>query len=374
MLTLLGYVFKNLGRQKLRTALAALGVTLGVWLVVVFSAVSAGALQTAQAMLTEFGEDFHCYKAGVADQFLSSLPETETRENLRAVPGVAETSSVLVWFSLAPPASFVYLIGLHPDEFALKSLTDRGDGVFSSPDASEALLGAQLAERLGLEKGDDLEMEGVTLKVAGTFVTGKVLFDNAAVLPLARMQADFRGGEDVANFLAVRIRDGESPADVADEIESRHPAITVVRTLEELSKVDQGLDKMKVWSLVISVVATVIGWLFVMLAMVMAVFERTREVGILRSVGWPKSKIVLIVLIEAVFLSILGVVVGIPTGILGVKLISVVTDLGSYIEPSYEMALYLKALIVALAAAVIGGIYPAWRASRLHPVEAIRHE
>ena len=369
MLTLFGYVLKNLARQKLRTLLAATGVMLGVWLVVVFSAVSAGAMRMAEDMLTEFGEDFHCYKAGVADPFLSTLNESEVRELLRGSPDVADTSSVLMWFATLPGARFIFLVGLSDEEFALKSLTEerfRG--------RESILLGKRLAERLELSVGDSLEIEGFAYEIAGTFVTGKPLYDNAAVLPLVTMQERFRGEADVANFLAVKVADGADPAEVADAVEKANPGISVVRTLEDLSKVDQGLERMQMWSLVISVVATIIGLLFVMLAMVMVVFERVREVGILRAVGWTQGRIVLIVLIEAMLLSIVGVTVGIPTGLLGVELISWLTDLGTFIEPEYELTLYLKALMVALLAAGIGGIYPAWRAARLRPVEAIRHE
>ena len=79
-------------------------------------------------------------------------------------------------------------------------------------------------------------------------------------------------------------------------------------------------------------------------------------------------------LIEAVALSLVGAVVGIPTGLAGVEVIAWLTELGSYIEPTYEAPLFLKAFGVAILAAVVGGIYPAWRAARLRPVEALRHE
>lgn len=374
MLTLFGYVFKNLGRQKLRTALAALGVMLGVWMVVVFAAISAGALKTVEAMLTEFGEDFHCYKAGVADQFLSALPESETRKNIRSVPGVKDTASVTTWLSRTPEVPWLFLFGLRPDEFAAQQILSRGGGSFSAVDAREVVLGKRLAERLKLGKGDTLNLQGNELRVVGIFVTGKPLYDNAAVVPLKTVQEDFRGGSDTATLIAVRVVDGASPKEVADEVERRFPEVSAVRTMEELSKVDQGLEKMKLWSVVITVVATCLGLLFVLLAMVMSVFERTREVGILRAVGWRKRKIVLTVLIEAVFLAVIGVLAGIPTGVAGVELIAALSDLSSFVKPSYEPALYLRALLVALGAAAIGGIYPAWRASKLHPVEAIRHE
>ncbi|MEN8152348.1 MAG: ABC transporter permease, partial [Planctomycetota bacterium] len=142
MLTLFGYVLKNLGRQKLRTALAAVGMMVGVWLVVIFSAISAGAIQTVESMLTAFGEDFHCYKAGVADMALSILPEKETREALQAVDGVKETSSVAGWVANTPDSSFmIYVIGLRPGEFALKKILENGHGGFSGPDVHEAVIG-----------------------------------------------------------------------------------------------------------------------------------------------------------------------------------------------------------------------------------------
>ncbi len=374
MLTLFGYALKNLGRQKLRTFLSALGVMLGVWLVVVFSAVSGGILNTVSGMLSQFGEDFHCYKAGVADQFLSSVEESRTRKRLRALPGVRETASVLTWFTRIPPTDFVVLIGLRPGEFALESLLSGGRGGFSGPEADEAIVGEEIARRLKLDVGGKITLEGVEFRVTGTFATGSPLFDNAVVLPLERMQAVFRGGGDIANYIAVKVARGRDAREVARSVEKAMPDLSTVASLEELPKVDQGLRKMRMWSLVITVTATVIGWLFVMLAMVMSVFERTREVGILRAVGWTQRNIVLLVLLEAVFLALLGVAAGIPTGLLGVEVISRITDLSIYIAPSFGGAIYLKAFLVALLAAATGGIYPAWRAARLRPVEAIRHE
>ena len=374
MLTLFGYVLKNLGRQKLRTALSILGVMLGVWLVVVFAALSAGMLRTAESMLTEFGEDFHCYKAGVADQFLSTLPETATREALAGTEGVAATSSVLIWFARIPPADFALLLGLRAGEFALRTLVPAGAPAFSGPDAEEVLLGGAILERLGKSVGDELPLEGGTYRITGTFRTGKPFYDNAVVLPLARMQAVLRGGADIANFIAVRVEAGADRAAVAKRVEATVDGVATVSTLEELSKVDQGLEKMQIVSVVITVVATALGLLFVLLSMLTSVLERVREVGILRAVGWTKRRIVAVVFLEALAFSAAGVALGIPTGILGVEIIGTLTEIKSYIRPTYEISLYLRALVVALLAAGVGGMYPAWRAARLLPVEAIRHE
>ncbi|MHC4470995.1 MAG: ABC transporter permease [Planctomycetota bacterium] len=373
MLTLVGYVLKNLGRQKLRTALSIFGVMLGVWLVVIFSAISAGALRTQQAMLTQFGEDFHCYKAAVADQFLSTLPESETREALRSVSGVADTASVLIWFTRHPSIWFVPLFGLRPDEFAVERLMMSGTGEFSGPDAHEAIVGTTFLKSAKLDVGDELTMQGVTLRIVGSYVTGQPLYDSAVVVPITKMKL-FRDGENLATFIAVRVEPGASPKEVADRIEERYPELSTVRTLEELSKVDQGIEKMKMWSFLISAGATGIGWLFVMLAMIMSVYERTRELGILRAVGLKQRQIVKVIFLESLVLTVLGALIGIPSGLAIVELMAWATDLSNYIEPAYELALYSRAFLVAFLAATIGGIYPAWRAARLRPVEALRHE
>jgi putative ABC transport system permease protein len=310
----------------------------------------------------------------VADQFLSALPESSTREALRDFEGVRDTSSVLIWFARIPPADFALLLGLRPGEFALDSVLEDGQAGFSSPDAEEVLLGGAILERLGKRVGDEIPLEGGSYRIVGTFRRGKPFYDNAVVLPLARMQEVFRGGADIANFVAVRVAPGFDRREVAARVEERLQGIATVSTLDELSKIDQGLDKLKIVSVVITVVATGLGLLFVLLSMLTSVLERVREVGILRAVGWTKRKIVAVVLLEALVFCAAGVALGIPTGILGVEIIGSLTEIKSYIRPTYDISLYLRALFVAVLAAGAGGIYPAWRAARLHPVEAIRHE
>jgi len=383
MLTLFGYVLKNLGRQKLRTALAAVGMMIGVWLVVIFSAISAGAMETVESMLTAFGEDFHCYKAEVADMALSTLPEGETREKILAVEGVRDVSGVLGWLGTTEGVPFVYIVGLRNDEFALQKLLENGEGTFSGDEAREAILGRMIFDRLvRIRKkrgetfgfGDTIKFEGTELEVVGNYTTGKPLYDNAVIVPLDVVQEVFRQGNDIVNFFAVRAEDTKHRVDVAAAVEKANPDLASVATLEQVAKVDKGLEKMETVSRVILVAAVFIGFLFVMLAMIMVVFERIREIGILRAVGWRRRQIVFAVLIESLLLSLVGVTLGIPTGLLGVEIISRITELKSFLAPVYTSTLYIRVFTVAVVASVVGGMYPAWRAARLRPAEAIRYE
>lgn len=374
MLTLTGYVLRNLGRQKVRTALSILGVMLGVWLVVVFAALSAGVLDTARSMLTEFGEDFHLYKRDVADQFLSRVPEAPTREALRKVPGVEATASVVWWFLKIENTTFTPVYGLRPGEFALDRFHAEGLRPFSAPDAAEVLVGEALLDAIGREVGGEIEAEGRTYRIVGVYATGQPWFDNAVVMPYDRFREDLWAGAADASFIAVKTAHGADPSEVAKLVEEQIPDVATVGTIDELAKVDQGIERMRIVSVVIMVVATILGLLFVLMGMLTSVIERVREVGILRAIGWRKRQIVAIVEMEGLLFAVAGFLLGVPTGMLGVKIIGRITEIETFLRPSYEPALFVRAFVVAMLAALIGGVYPAWRAASLSPAEAIRHE
>jgi len=103
----------------------------------------------------------------------------------------------------------------------------------------------------------------------------------------------------------------------------------------------------------------------------MSVFERTREIGVLRALGWRKARVLLMVMKESLVLSAVGGVVGI---LLGMGLGSLFPLLLAMLEPAYSGELLVRALVLALFLGAIAGVYPAWWASRLDPLEALRYE
>jgi putative ABC transport system permease protein len=124
----------------------------------------------------------------------------------------------------------------------------------------------------------------------------------------------------------------------------------------------------------ISFLAVFIGALGMLNTMLMSVVERTREIGVLRSVGWRGRQVLGMILQEALVLGIVGGICGIPLGLgLGVLLGSA-GIWGGAIEPLYTPQLLVQAVVVAMVAGVAGGLYPAWRATRMRPVEALRYE
>ena len=107
--------------------------------------------------------------------------------------------------------------------------------------------------------------------------------------------------------------------------------------------------------------------------MMKAVSERTREIGVLRAIGWTKQRIMIMVLGESLVLSVIAIVIGLVIGIGLVELIAT-TNIMRGIEPAFSAFLLLKGVGVALLLGLVGGIYPAYRASKLAPTEALRYE
>ena len=140
-----------------------------------------------------------------------------------------------------------------------------------------------------------------------------------------------------------------------------------------MDRMNNGLDVINSGSWAVSLLAVLVGGIVVVVTMMKAVSERTREIGVLRAIGWTKQRIMTMILGESLVLSVIAIVVGLVVGIGVVEIISA-THLMRGIEPAFSAYLLLKGIGVALFLGLVGGIYPAYRASKLAPTEALRYE
>ena len=124
----------------------------------------------------------------------------------------------------------------------------------------------------------------------------------------------------------------------------------------------------------ISVLAIAVGGLGVLNTMLMAVMERTRELGILRALGWPARAVLGLILREAVLIGLLGGVAGSLVAFALTALMRAAPMVGEAFDPRWEWDVFVRAFAVAMLLGVAGGLYPAYRATRLQPVEALRYE
>jgi len=123
-----------------------------------------------------------------------------------------------------------------------------------------------------------------------------------------------------------------------------------------------------------SAVALFIGGIGVLNTMFMSVFERTREIGILRAIGWRPSRVMRMILLESVLLSIGGGIVGTVGGLALISALSRMPTVNGVVQAAITWEIVFKGFVIAILVGVVGAAYPAYRGSRLLPTEALRHE
>jgi putative ABC transport system permease protein len=209
--------------------------------------------------------------------------------------------------------------------------------------------------------------------VTGTFRTGNLWIDAGVLAPLASVQ-EAANKPDVVTFAYVRADDGVDEVALAEGIRSEMPLLTTVAGIDEMSRVDQGIEILDALNLAISALAVGIGAIGVMNTMVMSVFERTREIGILRAVGWSDNRIVRMIIGESLILCLIAAVLGALAGVLASRAVLLIPAVENLLQPQYTADIFLRGLGVALIVALVGAAYPVVRALRLLPMEALRHE
>jgi putative ABC transport system permease protein len=173
--------------------------------------------------------------------------------------------------------------------------------------------------------------------------------------------------------IAVKVADNANVTTVSQAIQNAYPnQLSTTTAADEANRINQGLGFINTASTAISLLAIVIGGIGIINVMIMSVFERTREIGVLKAVGWRSSRILTMILGESIILTLTAAVVGIVVGVIGVNVLLSVTGAG--FKPELTVGILLRAIGIAFLVGIIGGLYPAYRASRLPPTEALRYE
>jgi len=120
--------------------------------------------------------------------------------------------------------------------------------------------------------------------------------------------------------------------------------------------------------------ALIVGGIVVANTMIMSIFERTREIGTLRALGWRRRRILGQILLESLLLCLVAAVLGSLFGVLLMGSITMIPNVGSYLSATWNLQIFGSAFLTAGVLGILGGLYPAWRASKLEPAEALRYE
>lgn len=371
-MSFLSLIIKNLLRQRFRTILTVLGISIGITTIVALGTIAGGLRSTAGKMINLGGANFMVAQDGASDLSFSTVSETDAA-GIAALPGVERADGVVMHITQTEHNPFFILLGARAADMRPGFPALREGRLLAATATHEIILGDKAAEALGAQIGATVTIDRTEFTVVGIAHSGNAWEDGGGYAPLATVQEiATRPGVVTAVFVTVR-PDADVTALTA-AIAERFPNLTTIADVSEFDKVDQGVRLIDAAYLAISFLAVGIGAIGVMNTMVMSVFERTRQIGIMRAVGWSGRRIIQMVLTESLVLCLFAVVVGCGLGVLASRAVLLNDTVGALLELRYTADVFIQALVVGVAVALAGAIYPAIRAIRLSPMEALRYE
>ncbi len=376
----LGLILKNPFRNKTRSALAIVGIAIGIATIVALGLVTSGLQASTETTLKAGSGEITVTKTG-SNSFQStggSIDESKANDLLK-ISGVKQTAGILKananisGSSMGPGGGFT-VNGIEKSKLSLVGVSSVNGSVFNE-NANEIVLGKTAADSLNKSVGDSIDIFGEEFKITGIFETGNFMSDAGAYVPLSKLQ-NLTSTDNKISAISVKVTENANVTEVSTRIADKYPnELTTSTAADQASRVNDALGYIDTATWAISLLAILIGGVGVINTMIMSVYERTREIGVLKAVGWRSRRILGMILGESIVLTLVAGTVGTIVGIVGVNiLLAYSASFGTMINPVYSLDLFLRAYGVALLVGVIGGIYPAYRASKLAPTEALRYE
>jgi putative ABC transport system permease protein len=388
-------IVANVKQRPLRTAVSVIGVALGVILVVLTVGLAHGMMRDATERQSNVDAEIRFFASGTlsftanplmlreafADAILNGVQPTAEDPDLKPIPpipGVASVSPVGEWVQTSGGGlGFEMIDGVDYESFAkttqIKIVEGRplGDGRATGTEF-QAIVDPYYAEN---NQGTD----GKPIRVGSKIKILDHEFDVVGIyqpsmlarvkIPLPTMQ-ELLGGAENCTFVLVKTESPEMEDQVMASLKQYYPSNRAIFTRDLPALYSQGFNAVDVFLNVVIWLSMVISTLVILLAMYTTIIERTREIGILKSLGAPKRFIVMSIEKEAAMISALGVAFGFCVAIIGKYGIEASTRL--HIDLQFEWLLI--AALIGLMGGIIGALYPAWRAANLDPIEALSYE
>jgi putative ABC transport system permease protein len=389
-------LIRDLGRRKLRSALTITGITIGIMALVVF-----GSMANKIDSLVKGGSGYFAdkvtvtAKGGYGYMGLGGVLSTDMTAGLEkldgiaaAVPGITmlidDTASGMAMGN--PPTITGSVAGADKglETFPLRYATGRA--LTAADEGSDvAVLGSDLAQQNKVTTGDTITLRGVVFTIVGVLEPTLTAPDQEARIPLAAAQqlyaktltsivAQKLSIETLASAYVIYPEPGADPRRIADEINAAFSGVTTMTGDDFNTQIGSTTSIFNSILVGIGLISLLVGGLSVINTMAMSVAERTREIGIKRAIGASRWRIRREIVVESALIGLIG-------GLLGLLIGALITYMGNEAGRSsatilFELTFGTAASSVAFATILgaVAGLIPAWHASGLDPVTALRYE
>jgi putative ABC transport system permease protein len=398
------FAIRGLTINRMRTALTTLGIMIGVSSVIILIAVGNGSSRSIQQSLDRLGTNSIQIQSGnfgfggraqalanntkglTVSDAVAIANKSEAPDVKQVAPVVRSNATCVNGSNTDSPSTF---IGTWPAYFEASNVTVSKGTYFTNDDVTNgrrvAMIGATTATNLfGTDSpiGQTVRCGGIPFTVIGlTSVKGSTGFqdgDSLFIAPLTAVQNSLTGFKPLSSIVVEATKSTTTDAaqsEIQTIMDARHKITNAAkrdyRLFNQASLLATSSSNSRVFTVLLGAVAAIsllVGGIGITNIMLVSVIERTREIGIRKAIGAPKRAILSQFLIEATILSLLGGVLGVIGGFLG----SNFTIVG--VKPIIVPASVFLAFGVSILIGVFFGGYPASRAARLRPIEALRYE
>jgi ABC-type lipoprotein release transport system permease subunit len=402
---LLKLAWRNIWRNRRRSIIVLASITVGIIATVITDALSRGMVfQMLENQIGSHVSHIQIHRKGFKDNpvIQNTIPDARFVDSLLSnAPGVRHYSRRTLNFGIlssATSSSGVSIVGIEPDrEGSVTRIRESVvKGTYLSGRNNEIVIGTKLAEKLGVDVGSkvvgmasalDGHVGSDVFRITGLYESFSSEFDRTFVyIPLPNAQEMLTLNGKVSEF-AVLVNDVRALDSVRDYLQhSLTPDYEILSYPEILPllimQIDLYAESMIIFYAIIAI-AVIFG---IVNSMLMSVFERIREFGVLKAIGMKNGRLFLMVVVEAFYLGAIGSAAGfaisyalyVPLSHSGIDLSLFSEGLrsfgsGTVIYPVLTWDIVANALLVVPLVAVLGSLYPAFRATRLEPISALRY-
>lgn len=343
--------FKNIRRKKLRSALTALGIIIGAATIVVLLGIGAGATSEVQEQTNQYMYDVSIQPASSSG---NNLMDSQTVSKIKNMSNLYDFREVTV-FSQNMNGTSVNFEGVN--DWKQVKLINGTQGVVINKDT---------ADKFGLHIGDKIQAKDQQLTITGISKS-----EQALGAYINQTTAENITGNKVS---AIYARSHDNPNATADQIKNQMSDVSVLTKSEKIATIQEQTNQALMFIGIIAGIALVVGVISVVNTMMMSVMERTRELGVLKAIGFTNWELKGSILFESGLLGFLGSILGVILGIIGIVVFANMLNFTDYIPQMMPPWLIGGVIIGSTLLCILAGLYPAISASRLNVVEALRHE